>query len=123
MAEHALPPARYEPQDVGFVHVLAGFFGTLVALLLTVLLVVVLYPSLTVDRRLAGPLPEYPPPRLQSNPTADLRRFIATELAQLNGGGWIDQSKGIAHIPIDMAMRRIVEQGIPDWPAQKGKAP
>jgi hypothetical protein len=34
----------------------------------------------------------------------------------LTGYGWIDKDKGIVHIPIDEAMRRIAERGIPDWP-------
>jgi hypothetical protein len=124
MAEHqsALPPARHEMQDVSFPYMAIGFFGTLVVLLFSVMLVMWIYPSAVVDRRLTGQLPRYPEPRLQSDPTADLRHFVAAELAELNSSGWVDRSKGIAHIPIDKAMQRIAQQGIPDWPT-KGKAP
>ena len=54
----------------------------------------------------------------QANPPADLRAFLAQEHARLDGTGWVDQAHGIAHIPIDDAMRRIAHDGIPDWPTK-----
>jgi len=125
MPEHGnpLPPARYETQDLDTRLLSIGAAGVLAALVLSILLVAWIFPSVMVDRRLAGTLADYPPPRLQTDPAADLRGFVRGELSQLNGSGWIDQSKGIAHIPIDAAMRQIARQGIPDWPAPEGKPP
>jgi hypothetical protein len=116
--ERTLPPARHEPQDVAFSHLSLGFVAMLALLLLSVLLGMWLYPSTLVDRRLSGTLPSYPEPQLQSNPAADLRRFKAEELSRLDSSGWVDRSQGIAHIPIDEAMRRLAEQGVADWPAK-----
>jgi hypothetical protein len=123
MAEHeaALPPARYEPRDASVRYVSIGFAATLVLLLLATLLGMWIYPSTPVDRRMAGPLPNYPGPRLQSDPTKDLRRFVAAEMDHLNSSGWVNRANGAAHIPIDAAMRRVSEQGIPDWPAPREK--
>jgi hypothetical protein len=70
-----------------------------------------------------SPLPDYPAPKLQSDPTTDLRLFTAQELSRLNSTGWADKSHGIVHIPIDDAMRRIAAHGIPDWPAASGGKP
>ena len=39
-----------------------------------------------------------------------LPRLYDTELRRLDSYGWVDQTKGIAHIPIEQAMKTIVEQ-------------
>ncbi len=116
MAERVLPPARYERRDVTFRQLTLGFAITLFVLMACTLLVIVIYPSILVDRRLATPLPAYPEPRLQSDPAADLQRFEASELARLN-------SSGDGHISIGEAMQRIASQGIPDWPTKDSAAP
>ena len=115
MADHVLPPARHEPRDVEFRYLLIGLASTLLLLLGCALFAIALYPSAVVDHRLPSPPPPYPEPRLQTAPSADLQRFVAGELARLNNAG-------DGHIPIDEAMRRIAQQGIPDWPTQ-GKPP
>jgi hypothetical protein len=116
MPDPVLPPARYEQSDVSTRLVLIAFPLILAGLLASVLLVLWIYPGTSIDRRLGEPIPVYPSPRLQSDPAADMQRFRAAELARLNSSGWDDQKKGIGHIPIDEAMRRIVAAGIPDWP-------
>lgn len=116
MPEPILPPARYEHTDAGSRSALIAFPAILAGLLLSVLLVWWIYPGTTVDRRLPSPIPTYPSPRLQSDPAADMAKFHAAELARLNSAGWDDQAKGLGHIPIDEAMRRIAASGVPDWP-------
>ena len=124
MAEHnaALPPARHEASDVDARLLTLGLGGTLVVLLMVSLLVGWIYPGIVVDQRLPGPVPQYPNPQLQTDPARDLRRFVAAEMAELNSSGWIDQTHGIAHIPIDTAMQRIAHDGIPDWPTPRETA-
>jgi hypothetical protein len=56
---------------------------------------------------------EYPAPRLQANPAGELTSFKEEELARLNGYGWVDEKKGIAHIPIDRAIEILAEKGLP----------
>jgi hypothetical protein len=116
MAESGLPSPGYEPTDVTFRLLLSGACLVLGVILICAFGVMWLYPSAQQDRRLTGPLPAYPAPRLQSNPAADLLAFEKQERSQLNSYGWVDKQKGIVRIPIDEAMRRIAAQGIPDWP-------
>jgi hypothetical protein len=116
MPEPILPPAQYEHADASSRAALIAFPAILAGLLLALLVVWWIYPETTVDRRLPSSIPNYPSPRLQSNPAADMRKFRDTELARLNSAGWDDRVKGLGHIPIDDAMRRVAASGIPDWP-------
>lgn len=50
-------------------------------------------------------------PRLQSNPTEDLRRFQAKQRQQLTGYAWVDRGQGLVRIPIDRAMDLIAARG------------
>jgi hypothetical protein len=111
-----LPPARHERADATARAALIAFPAVLAGLLLSVLLVWWIFPGTATDRRLPSPIPNEPAPRLQSDRAADMQRFRAAELARLNSLGWDDRAKGIGHIPIDDAMRRIAAAGIPDWP-------
>jgi hypothetical protein len=118
--EKALPPAQHEQSDVGmrFFSVGAVMLATLIVFLS--LLVLWLFPRATLDRTLQLPLPQYPQPRLQTSPRDDMAASRHAELERLNSAGWIDQAKGVAHIPIAVAMRKVVEDKIPGWP---GSAP
>lgn len=51
-----------------------------------------------------------PPPRLQTQPEADLARLRLANAQRLHSYGWVDQAQGIAHIPIEQAMRVYVIQ-------------
>jgi len=66
---------------------------------------------------LAAPANTPPPePRLQTTPWADLRVLRANEQSSLHGYGWIDQSAGVAHIPIDRAKALLLQKGMPVRP-------
>lgn len=43
-----------------------------------------------------------------------LADWRAERNARLNGYGWIDRSKGIAHIPIDKAMEEVASGALPE---------
>jgi hypothetical protein len=64
-----------------------------------------------------GPDRKAPEPRLQDRPFDDWRAMHRQQDELLAGYGWVDESKGIARIPIDEAMRRLVEKGLPARPA------
>ena len=70
-------------------------------------------PNLTV----APPEDMFPKPALQIDDVADMNRLRAADSGRLNSYGWVDQSAGIAHIPIDKAMDQIAAQGLPTRPA------
>lgn len=52
-------------------------------------------------------------PRLQVSPPAELKEFRDRENAELNGYGWINQTAGVARIPITRAMDLILQNGLP----------
>jgi hypothetical protein len=123
MADHAtdraLPPARFEPRDVGlrFILILFALIGG--TLLLTLGLVLAVFPNALQDRRFLQPFPDFPTPRLQTSPSSDMRAFHAAEMARLNSVGWQDRRAGTLHIPIDLAMRAVAAEGIPGWPTAR----
>jgi hypothetical protein len=117
MQEDDLAPASHEVSDVGGRFIAIGFVSTTLGVVSLAIMALAIYPGSLVDRTLNAPLPPYPEPRLQINPGEDWADFHRRELARLNSDGWIDQSKGLAHIPIDVAMRKIAQQGISDWPS------
>ncbi|WP_448192569.1 hypothetical protein [Azospirillum sp. sgz301742] len=109
---------RVEPSDappwvIGFLAALAVF---VIAAVIVALLVI--FPDATRDqpKALTAAMPE---PRLQTDPAADMRAYRAEAERTLHSYGWVDRAAGIARIPIDEAMRRVAERGIPDWPEAK----
>ena len=69
------------------------------------------------------PLPLYPEPRLQPNPQQDMQSFYAHEMQILNGTGWVDKDRGVAHIPITQAMQEVAREGIAGWPTAPEASP
>lgn len=49
-----------------------------------------------------------PGPLLQVTPEAELQAFREEESRQLTTYGWIDRSRGVAHIPIERAMELVL---------------
>lgn len=63
---------------------------------------------------LAAPAGQLPPePRLQTTPWADLEQFRAGEDAHLHSYGWVNQTAGIAHVPIQRAKEMLLKKGLP----------
>ena len=54
-----------------------------------------------------------PEPRIQANPEADMAALRLQEDAILTTFGWVDRAAGVARIPIDVAMKQVVEEGLP----------
>jgi len=62
----------------------------------------------------ADPGPGRPPaPRLQAKPRLELLEMRAEEDAVLQSYGWVDRDKGVARMPIDEAMKIVVQRGLP----------
>ncbi len=49
----------------------------------------------------------------RSTPVTDLAAMRAIEQRTLASYGWVDQQKGIVHIPIDVAMQETLQRGLP----------
>ena len=54
-----------------------------------------------------------PEPRLQQFPADEIYNFRAAEERRLQGYGYLDREAGVVHIPIEDAMRLVVERGLP----------
>jgi len=62
----------------------------------------------------AGQRDQLPPaPRLQDDPQQDLRDLLAKQQGELSHYSWVDKDAGIARIPIEDAMRIVVQRGLP----------
>lgn len=59
----------------------------------------------------ARPLP--PEPRLQPKPENDLQQYQREESSELDSYGWVDRENGVVRIPIDRAMKLLLEKGLP----------
>ncbi len=55
----------------------------------------------------------FPEPRLQPDPVADLNKFRVREEQLLNSYGYVDEKAGVIHIPIEEAMQKLAQQGLP----------
>lgn len=67
-------------------------------------------PQPSAVARPAGQLP--PEPRLVINEPAGLAKFRAEETKTLDGYGWVDQTGGVARIPVAEAKKLLVQRGL-----------
>ncbi len=58
-------------------------------------------------------LKEPPPPRLQTEPIADLQALRARDAAALHAYAWVDRDAGVVRIPIERAIAVLAERGLP----------
>ncbi len=109
------PEIAFEPTDWRVGPVAPLYLGVLALLVLCAFVLIVAYPKSLPD--VGRSLRIAPPgPRLETNPESDLGRFRAEEEKRLNTYYWVDKEKGIVHIPIDEAMRKLARTGIPGFP-------
>lgn len=68
-----------------------------------------------------------PQPRLQVTPQRDLAAYCEAQREALTTYGWVDQQRSVAHIPIDVAMKKLLDGGLPvragSQPPASGAAP
>lgn len=55
-----------------------------------------------------------PEPRLEVTPRLDGIRYRQQAMQQLNSYGWVDQEKGIVHIPLKTAQQLMLQRGWPE---------
>lgn len=125
------PAVAHEHSDVSVSGILTFAVGLIVTAVVIYLSLWTMFARLTrhesslqsAPSPLAGEFLKLPPePRLQGapghevHPMVEMQALRASEDAVLNNYGWIDQGAGKVRIPIDQAMRRLVEQGLPTRP-------
>jgi hypothetical protein len=109
------PNTAFEPSDWSPGPVAVIYVAILMLLLISCFVLIAAFPSALPD--VERSLRIAPPgPRLQTNPAAELQRFRAEEETRLNTYRWIDKQKGIVHIPIKQAMKKLARTGAPGFP-------
>jgi hypothetical protein len=121
------PSVHYDASEVSVSLVVKSFIAAGVSLIIAGIVCALLYVKFEnpqqketylipmLRQRIRQLLP--PEPRLQSipgnstYPEDDLRQMQRENDAVLNSYGWVDRESGIARIPIDEAMRLLVQQG------------
>jgi len=120
-AEHT--EVHHEESDVNIRGVLM-FGGALIVVAIIIHLVVGALFKYFDIREARQAAPEYPlaaaeenrlppEPRLQTNPRQDLADLRAREDQALAGYSWVDRNAGIVRIPIDEAIKKTLERGLP----------
>lgn len=109
------PTTDFEPTDWSLRPVALIYVAIPALLVVSCFVLIVAYPNALpdVDRTLhIAP----PGPRLQIDAASDLQKFRADEERRLNTYYWIDRDKGIVHIPIENAMKKLATTGAPGFP-------
>ena len=52
-------------------------------------------------------------PALQVSPPEELQQLRKAEEQVLNSYGWVDRKAGVVRIPVDEAMKKVLEKGLP----------
>jgi hypothetical protein len=115
------PEQRFEHRDVNIWAIGKVAIGLVLTTIASMLLVLGVFRYFEVQENAkqappaagftAGKLP--PEPRLLENEPANLQQYRAAENQVLNGYQWADQKKGLVKIPIDQAIDRLVQKGLP----------
>ena len=128
---HVDPPAvQHETSDVNIRGVLAFGLGLIIVAVALHVGIWLLFQAFAA-RETARVAPQYPlaagqenrlppEPRLQTNPRQDLKDLRAAEDDVLYQYGWVDKNAGVVRIPIDEAMKLVVQRGLA---ARGGKRP
>lgn len=56
----------------------------------------------------------FPAPRLEATPGVALAHDTAAQKVELESYGWVDREKGVAHIPINLSMKLLLQRGLPE---------
>jgi hypothetical protein len=59
---------------------------------------------------------QFAQPRLETNERTEINQFRLEEEQRLHSYGWVDQSAGVAYIPIDHAMELVAQRGLNTTP-------
>jgi hypothetical protein len=116
------PEVRYEQSDVRAGAIVRFAIGLVLVVGVSAAVLLGLFKLLARQQRRQDPPPpplaqeggRLPPgPQLQAAPLQDLEQLRAEEEKELTSYGWVDRKAGIAHIPIDEAIKIVAARGLP----------
>jgi len=101
---------KHERSDVDARVVAIALFAV-ICIVVVVAFVVKAFLAASAPSR-AGPTdtPIAAPVRLGSDPAGEIAAYQEEKLRQLDGYGWVDRDRGIAHVPIARAVQMMAEQ-------------
>src|SRR3954451_14147788 len=105
----------YEKSDWRLGYIGLVFLGTFVMLVITPFVLMWAFPNSLPDQRRNLTIAP-PPPRQQVAPSLDRMQYVAEQKLRLDTYYWIDRGRGIVHIPIEEAIKRVAADGIPGFP-------
>ena len=123
------PDVQFEKEDIRATPVLKFLVGIAITSVVVCLLLLGFYRGMRSYVANLQPEPPHmrfeenrdaPAPRLQERPDLDLQEVRTREDRILTTYGWVDKSRGVVRIPIDEAMRLVLEQGLPATAAPSG---
>ena len=142
------PDVSFEPEDLEARPIITALIGLGLACIAIYFIVLWMYtfldryqathqtgesPLVVVEKDTRHVTPQavdkFPQPRLETDERGQLDAIRIKEEQTLNSYGWIDESSGVVHIPIQQAMQLLVAQGMPtrpsapNLPAQKKAIP
>ena len=110
----------YETRDASIRGLLIFALGLFATLVVTALAMFGVFRHYERSQSLGPPASPFadvrtlpPAPRLQVEPRLDLEHLRAREDQLLNSYGWVDPRAGVVRMPIDRAMDRLLEKGLP----------
>ena len=118
---HAAPPPDGHELTDATARPLLTYGAILAAILIAVaLLMWATFRLFAVEQSLGAPPAPFalgrllpPEPRLQPDPRIDLRRLRKQEEDAISNYGWVNPTDGVIRIPVDRAMDRLIEKGLP----------
>lgn len=126
------PEIRYERTDAGVRPLYQFLFWISVLTIVTAVFSYWAYARLMGwdhTRSSASPMADLDPnrkapePRLQTREALDYAGYLAAETEKLNSWGVIDPSRGVYRMPIEEAMKRVIERGLPTSPTAVSISP
>lgn len=105
----------YEKSDWRLLYIGLVFLGTFALLAVMPFVLMWAFPHALPDPQKNLTIAP-PSPRQQIAPSVDLRLYLAEQKRRLDTYYWIDRDRGIVHIPIEEAMKRVAEHGIDGFP-------
>ena len=109
------PQTTYEQEDWQLGKVGLVYIGIFIFLVITPFILMAAYQSAMRDtnrKLLVAP----PSPVLQLDPAREMLLFNAHQDKLLNTYYWVDKKRGIVHVPIDQAIKKLAAQGIDGFP-------
>jgi hypothetical protein len=99
-----------EPPGVALRPILLAGGGAMLLLLAAIVAFAFIYRAVVPNRALPPPQ-AFPAPQVRTDETAWRLQLLAEQRARLTGYAWADRARGLVRIPIERAMRLIVEAG------------